>query len=125
MKHMRFFLAMILCLSLMTFAGCGNNDSGMDETDSGTVNEQTTETNNNDSSTDSNDLDGGNSNNNSSGKVNDTVNNGNSDGNVVGDSENSTDNGAKSLGKAAEDMKNDVKDAVDGRDITDGNTKSN
>ena len=121
MKCMRLFLAVVLCMSLMVFAGCGANDTGMDGTDNGTVNEQTNETNNNDSSTDNSDLNGGDGTNSST----DGVTDGNSDGNVVGDAERAVDDGARSLGEAADDMKNDVKDAVNGRDRTDAGTKTN
>lgn len=45
MKNIRIFLAAVLCVSLFAFAGCGSDDSDMNNTDNGTVTEETMDKN--------------------------------------------------------------------------------
>lgn len=48
MKKIRTFIVMLLCVSLLAFAGCGNdNDTAGDVNNDGTVREETTDMNNN------------------------------------------------------------------------------
>lgn len=46
MKKLRIFVVMLLCVSLLTFAGCGEDDNTNDINDE-TVTEETTDVNNN------------------------------------------------------------------------------
>lgn len=52
MSRLRIFLAAILCVSLLTFAGCGNNNNTNDNAGEGTVTEETTDMNDNGSKKD-------------------------------------------------------------------------
>lgn len=52
MSRLRIFLAAILCVSLLTFAGCGNNSNTNDNAGEGTVTEETTDMNDNGSKKD-------------------------------------------------------------------------
>ena len=92
MSKFRILLAAILCLSLLTFAGCGANDNADTNNDNGTVTEESTDMNN---STDKNGTDG--------------------DGSVMEDM-------GKAADDAVDDLERDAKDAADGmRNAVDGN----
>lgn len=52
MSRLRIFLAAVLCVSLLTFAGCGNNNNTNDNAGEGTVTEETTDMNDNGSKKD-------------------------------------------------------------------------
>lgn len=59
MSRLRILLAAILCVSLLTFAGCGENNNTGTNGDNGTVTEESTDMNNgNTNSTDGNNGDG-------------------------------------------------------------------
>ena len=89
MKKNRILLSAVLCLSLMTFAGCGsNNDNGMNDDSNKSVTEETV------------DRDNGNR---------------NKDDSVTQDMK----DGAEDMKDGAEDVVDDVKDAMDGNDRND------
>lgn len=99
MKKLRIFLAAALCVSLLTFAGCGNNnDTAGDNVNDGTVTEE---------NADMNDGNG----------TNDGADNGSENGDKKGDSL------GEDMADDAKDAVDDMKDAVDGNDNND-TTKS-
>lgn len=99
MSKFRILLAAILCLSLLTFAGCGANDNADTNNDNGTVTEESTDMNN---STDNTDKNG-------------TENGTDGDGSVMEDM-------GKAADDAVDDLERDAKDAADGmRNAVDGN----
>ena len=96
MSKFRILLAAILCLSLLTFAGCGADDNADTNNDNGTVTEESTDMNN---STDKNG----------------TENGTDGDGSVMEDM-------GKAADDAVDDLERDAKDAADGmRNAVDGN----
>ncbi len=97
MKNFRIFLAAALCVSLLTFAGCGNsNDAVDDNANDGTVTEENA------------DMDNGNG-----------TNDGDTNGNDKGDSV--TDD----MADDAKDAVDDVEDVVDGNDRDDATKAKN
>lgn len=97
MKNFRIFLAVALCVSLLTFAGCGNsNDAVDDNANDGTVTEENA------------DMDNGNG-----------TNDGDTNGNDKGDSV--TDD----MADDAKDAVDDVEDVVDGNDRDDATKAKN
>lgn len=105
MKKLRFFLAAALCVSLLTFAGCGsNNDTAGDNVNDGTVTEENANMN------DGNGTDNG---------TNDGTNNGSENGNNKGDSV------AEDMADGAKNAVDDMKDAVDGNDNKDATKAKN
>ena len=97
MSKFRILLAAILCLSLLTFAGCGENDDAGTTNDNGSVTEESTDMNN----------DGA--------DKNGTTNGTDSDGSVMEDM-------GKAADDAVDDLERDAKDAADGmRNAVDGN----
>lgn len=97
MKNFRIFLAAALCVSLLTFAGCGNsNDAVDDNANDGTVTEENA------------DMDNGNG-----------TNDGDTNGNDKGDSV--TDD----MADDAKDVVDDVEDVVDGNDRDDATKAKN
>lgn len=99
MSKFRILLAAVLCISLLTFAGCGNNDTTNGNGDNGTVTEE-----------DSN-MDGNN------GTDMGTDDGANNDGSVVDDMENGARNAVDDLENDAENAADDVRDAVDGDNV--------
>lgn len=98
MKKFRIFLAAALCVSLLTFAGCGNsNDAVDDNANNGTVTEDNADMNN------------GNG-----------TNDGTNDGTDKGDSV------TEDMADGAKNVVDDVENAIDGNDGTDATkTKNN
>lgn len=97
MKKFRIFLAAALCVSLLTFAGCGNsNDTVDDNANDGTVTEENA------------DMDNGNG-------TNDGTNDGTDNGDSVTDD----------MADDAKDAVDDVEDVVDGNDRDDATKAKN
>jgi len=120
MKKFRIFLAMALCLSLLTFAGCGNTDN-TDTMDDGTVTEETTD--NNGSDTDKgNDTNGTDEN----GNIKNENNNDNNSDNNADNNDNSDGTVGEDLADGARKAVDDVENAVDGNsDAGNNDTRSN
>lgn len=109
MSKFRILLAAILCLSLMTFAGCGENSNSGTGSDNGSVTEESTDMNN------------GADNNSNSGTDKNGTTNGNNNGGSNNDGSVMEDMG-KAADDAVDDLERDAKDAADGmRNAVDGN----
>ena len=95
MRNMKLFLAAILCVSLLAFAGCGNNDDNGTNASDGTVTEENVDRNDDSTKKD--------------------------DGSLTEDMA----DGARDAIDDVEDGVNDVKDKVDGEDDAAKGTSNN
>ena len=95
MSKFRILLAVVLCMSLLAFTGCGEGNNADTNSDNGTVTEDSTNMNN----------DGNNGNGNGST---------NGDGSVMEDMENGAEDAVDSLEKDAKDAADGMRNAVDG-----------